>query len=161
MTGKTDNWSWGHLGGDVETPRNLQQGALRRLLVMGNVEPEPTIFCNQARIPVVGRRYQPNRKTFHLRFILPAKCAGLAVPQNLWEWPKTDGSSSRVLPLQWPHVTLSGWPESRVRIAQRSRTEPNTTVPTPPPRIKSHWHDSYTHTLEPSARFLGEASSSH
>lgn len=91
MTGKTDNWSWGHLGGDVETPRNLQQGALRRLLVMGNVEPEPTIFCNQARIPVVGRRYQPNRKTFHLRFILPAKCAGLAVPQNLWEWPKTDG----------------------------------------------------------------------
>lgn len=48
---------------------------------MGDTEPEPDIFSNQTRLPVMGLEHQPRHRTF----VLPARCAVLMAALNLWE----------------------------------------------------------------------------
>jgi hypothetical protein len=62
---------------------------------MGDMEPEPSTFYNQARLPVVGLGHQPSHKSFNLQPALPARCAGAMVVQNSREWPTTDWSNLR------------------------------------------------------------------
>lgn len=54
----------------------------KKLLVMRDTEPEPVIFCNLVRLPVVELGNQPNHKTLHLQFFLPAGCTRVMVTQN-------------------------------------------------------------------------------
>jgi hypothetical protein len=65
---------------------------------MVDMEPEPVIFCNQARCPVVGLGHQPSHKTFELKSVPPEISAGVMEAQNLWEWPSNDLSNSRPVP---------------------------------------------------------------
>jgi hypothetical protein len=53
---------------------------------MGNTEPELAIFCNRARIVAVRLGNLPSHKTFDLQSVLPIRCAGVMVAQNLWDW---------------------------------------------------------------------------
>ena len=62
---------------------------------MGDMKPEPTISCNQARLLVEELRNQCSHKTFNLQFALPPTCAGVKVSQKLKEWPTNDWSSLR------------------------------------------------------------------
>jgi hypothetical protein len=48
---------------------------------------ELAIFYNQASLPREGLGHQLSHKTFNLQFVLPTKCAGVKMAQNLWEWP--------------------------------------------------------------------------
>lgn len=43
---------------------------------MGDMEPEPTIFYNQARPQVERLGHQPSDKTINLQFALPSECSG-------------------------------------------------------------------------------------
>lgn len=65
---------------------------------MGDTEPELSIFCNQAWLPVQGLGHQPSHRTFDLQFALPARCPEVEQVQNLWEWPASDWSSLRPKP---------------------------------------------------------------
>lgn len=49
----------------------------------GGMEPEQTIFCNQAILPQEESGHQPNQKTFNLQFGLPARYAGVKVAQKV------------------------------------------------------------------------------
>jgi hypothetical protein len=42
---------------------------------MGDMEPEPTISCNQARLLVEGLEHKSSHKTFNPHFVLPVRCA--------------------------------------------------------------------------------------
>lgn len=44
------------------------------------------VFCNQARLSVVGLENQPSHKTYDLQSILSARCAGSIMTENVWEW---------------------------------------------------------------------------
>lgn len=57
----------------------------KKLLVVEDREPEPVIFCNQARLPVMGLGYQSSHKIFSIQLIVPARCAAAMVTQSLWE----------------------------------------------------------------------------
>lgn len=61
-------------------------------------EPEATIFYSKAEVPVVGLVHQPNHKTFDLQSILPEKCAGALVSQNLCEWSTNNWFNLRPMP---------------------------------------------------------------
>lgn len=43
---------------------------------MGDMEPEPSTFCNKARPQVERLGYQPSSKTVNLQFVLPLECSG-------------------------------------------------------------------------------------
>lgn len=47
------------------------------------IETELSIFCDQARLPVVGLGHRPCHKTFDLQLVLPAGCVGAMVAQNV------------------------------------------------------------------------------
>jgi hypothetical protein len=88
------HWSWMFKGlwkpNIVETTRTPWGWPQWGLLEMEDKEPEPTIFCNQARLPMVALWHQPRHKIFDLQFVLLAKCSGEVVAKNLWEWPTDD-----------------------------------------------------------------------
>jgi hypothetical protein len=50
-----------------------------------DIEPEPVIFCNQARVPVEGLEHQPSHKTFDLKFDLPTRCVKVKAAQDFCE----------------------------------------------------------------------------
>jgi hypothetical protein len=52
---------------------------------MEDIQPEPAIFCNQGRFPVVGLGLKPNHKTFESQLFLSVRCTGAMVGQNLSE----------------------------------------------------------------------------
>jgi hypothetical protein len=43
---------------------------------MEDMDPEPAIFYNKAKLPTVGLEYQPRHKTLDLQYILFAICTG-------------------------------------------------------------------------------------
>jgi hypothetical protein len=51
--------------------------ALVKTLVMGNMEPELAIFCNQVRLPVVKPGPLLRHKPFNLEFVRSARSAGV------------------------------------------------------------------------------------
>lgn len=65
---------------------------------MENMEPEPVIFHNQKRLPMVGLYTQPSCKTFYPQSILPARYAGAMKLKNLWDGPTNDWSKLRPTP---------------------------------------------------------------
>ena len=49
---------------------------------MWYMETKPAISCNQARLPLKRLGYQPNHKSFGLKFVLSARCAVVNVAQS-------------------------------------------------------------------------------
>ena len=49
---------------------------------MGDTEPEPAIFYNQAIPQMEGLGHQPSHKTFDLQFVLPAEFSGTRAYYN-------------------------------------------------------------------------------
>lgn len=71
---------------------------LARTPCSGDMKPDPAIYCNQVRLPIVDRlEHQPSHETLDTQFILPTECAG--VEQNLREGPTNDWPSLR--PMLW------------------------------------------------------------
>lgn len=62
---------------------------------MEDKEPEPSVFCNQARLSMMVLGYH---KIFNLQFVLLAKCGRTMVAQNFWEWSVDDWSNLRPTP---------------------------------------------------------------
>lgn len=48
-----------------------------KLLLMGDKEPEPVIFCNQARLPMDGLGHQPSHKISDLQFVEHGRYSGV------------------------------------------------------------------------------------
>jgi hypothetical protein len=44
---------------------------------MEDMELEPAISCNQARLPMEGLGHQPRNKTLNPQFVLPIRCVGV------------------------------------------------------------------------------------
>lgn len=44
------------------------------------MDPEPAIFCNQARLPMVGLGHQLIHKILNLQPVVPTRFAGAMVP---------------------------------------------------------------------------------
>lgn len=55
----------------------------KRVLVIGGMETEQIIFCNQVILPQEELGHQANHKTFNLQSVLPASYAGVNVAQKL------------------------------------------------------------------------------
>lgn len=99
----------GHLGDNVETsavetPWNLQDWPYQRLLVMGDMDPEPAIFSNQARFLKAELAPKPRHKTFNLQSVLPPRCVRVMVTQNFWVWLTNDWSNLRSTPREEVHT---------------------------------------------------------
>ena len=86
------------------------------------MEAEQAIFYNQARLPSVEQGHQSSHKSLDLQSVLPARCAGVMVAPNLWEWPTNDWSNLRLM-----LDALPGWLGTRGWTSQRPRIEPNMT----------------------------------
>lgn len=56
----------GHLGGDMDTVQWKLPGTYEGDLIMEDMELEQAIFCNSARLLVVGLEHQPSHKAFEL-----------------------------------------------------------------------------------------------
>lgn len=73
---------------------------------MEDMEPEPDIFCNKTRAPLVGLGHQHNLKTFVLQPSLLERYTGPMVVQRLWEWPTNGCSKLRAMLCEGAHT----WP---------------------------------------------------
>lgn len=51
---------------------------------------ETNLICNQARHPVAELGHQLSRKIFNLQRVLPIRCVGKMVAQNLWKKQTND-----------------------------------------------------------------------
>ena len=63
-----------------------------------------TIFCNLARLPVLGLGHQFSHKTFCLLHALFENCGVVKVVQNLWEWPNNEWSNLRLITWEGSHA---------------------------------------------------------
>lgn len=52
------------------------------LLIKEDMNPEPTILCNQSRFSVVGLGHQSIHKIYDLQLVLPSRCAQGVVVQG-------------------------------------------------------------------------------
>ena len=71
----------GLLGTNVETQcirilREFIKVTLAKTPSNGGMEPEPAIFCNQARLQVERLGHPLSDKTVNLHFVLPSECSG-------------------------------------------------------------------------------------
>lgn len=105
------------------TPWNLWRWPEQRLLVTGDMDPEPATFYNQARLPVAELDINPPQNLPPT--ICPTRCAGVKVTRNFWEWSINDWSNLRTTPWGSPCTTLPRWPETGSWIAKWPRVEPN------------------------------------
>lgn len=49
---------------------------------MEYMEPESSIFCYQARLPVLGLRHQPRQKPLTYKSVLTSRCASVVIVAN-------------------------------------------------------------------------------
>ena len=54
------------------------------------MEPEPDVFCNQARPQVEELGHQPSHKPFDLQFVLPVECSGTGAQWNPYQRHQRD-----------------------------------------------------------------------
>lgn len=69
-----------------------------------NLESELTVFCNEARLPVVEQGHKSIHKTVDLQPVLPARRAGSMMVHSLWEGLAIDWSSLRPTSREEAHV---------------------------------------------------------
>jgi hypothetical protein len=65
---------------------------------MGNMKPEMSISCSQARFSMEGMGHLSYYKNFILQFLMPTRCAGVKLEQILREWPTYDWTNLRSIP---------------------------------------------------------------
>lgn len=65
-----------------ELPGIRENDPSENSLEMRNREPERTIFCNEARLPVEELGHQASLKAFDLEYVLPSRCAEVKVVYN-------------------------------------------------------------------------------